>query len=763
MNKKFFTLIMLVAVMFTFSAPQAMALTESQISAILGLLSAFDAGSDVIDAVDDALRGKTITSITGGEPTPSLPGIPAPSNCVALTYNMYVGDNDFRTGGEVTKLQTYLTSTGHYIFGRITGYYGPATERAVQKYQRSEGIVSSGTAVTTGYGAVGPATRKYIQTKTCGSITSTTEVIIKTFIYDGEGGSYKLSWDASGPQGTTCLLETRGTLNYGNIATNLPLVGAYIVSPKERTTYDLKCSLPEIEDPSDFAQRSVTVNPTTDNTLGTYKWTLGGGYGHTNNISRADALTNCKLNHKNNPNTSIYCSWNGDEIFSYDPATKPIIDLFTITTSWADSPILNSTIPEGESVRLTWKSSNSKYCYITFNNFLASENRNLPTSGSIIRTPAESGTYTLSCFKESTTTTGKDPYAAIASVEIYLWTSESTIPSITVTSPNGGEEWKEGTLYNPSSLNYVTWTMPDDRIYHVELFLMPQGSTPVITNPPLPGTSGVMIHPVVGGYGIGSQTLTRTTSQSSYTWAIGSQYPKGTYKIRAYLMPKEVSIFDSSKVLAQDESDATFNIVATTFGAPATPTCTLTADKTIVYRDGLTTPIKLTWTSTNADTVSGVGLFPDEPVNGELNISLFTSNISSRTYNYTFTGSGGTATCSVTITILDPTSEPTATLNSTNQYSTSATPVISGTVTGANKVGVALSSTSGDKVYGSGDVYALISGQWAVVVNPALPNGTYTVTVYVNNQVATTGTLTVNNYSPTGPGVETNYLKNIQY
>jgi len=62
-------------------------------------------------------------------------------------------------GTQVTELQTYLaTNATIYPSGLITGYYGPLTEAAVERFQTAQGIVSSGSAATTGYGRVGPTT-----------------------------------------------------------------------------------------------------------------------------------------------------------------------------------------------------------------------------------------------------------------------------------------------------------------------------------------------------------------------------------------------------------------------------------------------------------------------------------------------------------------------------------------------------------------------------------------------------------------------------
>ena len=63
------------------------------------------------------------------------------------------------TGSNVIELQTYLaTNASIYPSGLITGYFGPLTQAAVQRFQTAQGIVSSGTPGTTGYGRVGPQT-----------------------------------------------------------------------------------------------------------------------------------------------------------------------------------------------------------------------------------------------------------------------------------------------------------------------------------------------------------------------------------------------------------------------------------------------------------------------------------------------------------------------------------------------------------------------------------------------------------------------------
>ena len=73
----------------------------------------------------------------------------------AITTELDYGER----GEDVTELQTYLsTNSAIYPSGLVTGYFGPLTQAGVQRFQVSQGIVSSGTPSTTGYGRVGPRT-----------------------------------------------------------------------------------------------------------------------------------------------------------------------------------------------------------------------------------------------------------------------------------------------------------------------------------------------------------------------------------------------------------------------------------------------------------------------------------------------------------------------------------------------------------------------------------------------------------------------------
>lgn len=115
----------------------------------------------------------------------------------ALTSSLDIGS----TGSNVTELQTYLaTNASIYPSGLVTGYFGPLTQAAVQRFQAAQGIVSSGSPSTTGYGRVGPKTMAAIN------------------ILMGSGGN-QTSWDTV-PVLSTPLVQYTNTAATFTWATN---------------------------------------------------------------------------------------------------------------------------------------------------------------------------------------------------------------------------------------------------------------------------------------------------------------------------------------------------------------------------------------------------------------------------------------------------------------------------------------------------------------------------------------------------------------
>lgn len=86
------------------------------------------------------------------QPTPLTP---SGTSCPILSHNLARGSRN----KDVLTLQTFLISQGMLADGSSTGYFGALTEHAVQLWQSSHSVVSSGTPSTTGYGSVGPRTR----------------------------------------------------------------------------------------------------------------------------------------------------------------------------------------------------------------------------------------------------------------------------------------------------------------------------------------------------------------------------------------------------------------------------------------------------------------------------------------------------------------------------------------------------------------------------------------------------------------------------
>lgn len=120
----------------------------------------------------------------------------------AITSSLDIGS----TGASVTELQTYLaTNASIYPSGLVTGYFGPLTQAAVQRFQAAQGIVSSGSPATTGYGRVGPKT------------------MVALNILMGSGGS-QTSWDTV-PVLSTPLVQYSNTTATFTWTTNEPTRG----------------------------------------------------------------------------------------------------------------------------------------------------------------------------------------------------------------------------------------------------------------------------------------------------------------------------------------------------------------------------------------------------------------------------------------------------------------------------------------------------------------------------------------------------------
>ncbi len=80
---------------------------------------------------------------------------PQSSTCPEFTRSVYLGIS----GDDVLRLQLFLIDRDFLVADMVTGYFGANTERAVQRFQVSQGLFSAGSDGAAGYGVVGPRTR----------------------------------------------------------------------------------------------------------------------------------------------------------------------------------------------------------------------------------------------------------------------------------------------------------------------------------------------------------------------------------------------------------------------------------------------------------------------------------------------------------------------------------------------------------------------------------------------------------------------------
>jgi plastocyanin len=87
------------------------------------------------------------------------------------------------SGASVSALQQFLAADPSvYPEAKVTGYYGALTQKAVQRFQVKNDIVTSGTPSTTGYGSVGPRTVAVMAAACGGASDSSGDPVVGGFI-----------------------------------------------------------------------------------------------------------------------------------------------------------------------------------------------------------------------------------------------------------------------------------------------------------------------------------------------------------------------------------------------------------------------------------------------------------------------------------------------------------------------------------------------------------------------------------------------------
>ncbi len=166
--KKIITLLIAFSFVFSPFATFAQSTTDlqAQINSLLQTIKNLQSQLVSIQNNQGSTKGET-TSVGGSNAGASV-------SCLTLKNSLYLGLRDSDTEGEVSLLQKFLQSQGDFTHPVITGYFGPATERAIQKWQTRNAVVSSGSPETTGFGVVGPQTRDVIRKFGCDDVVSVT-------------------------------------------------------------------------------------------------------------------------------------------------------------------------------------------------------------------------------------------------------------------------------------------------------------------------------------------------------------------------------------------------------------------------------------------------------------------------------------------------------------------------------------------------------------------------------------------------------------
>lgn len=98
-----------------------------------------------------------LQDVFGGSPTVTAQASPQTYTNISFTMNLRLG----MKSSDVYRLQQLLaTDKEIYVEGTLSGYFGPLTRKAVQRFQIKYGVATPADA---GYGTVGPKTRAKLQ------------------------------------------------------------------------------------------------------------------------------------------------------------------------------------------------------------------------------------------------------------------------------------------------------------------------------------------------------------------------------------------------------------------------------------------------------------------------------------------------------------------------------------------------------------------------------------------------------------------------
>ncbi|MDO8664000.1 MAG: Ser-Thr-rich GPI-anchored membrane family protein [Candidatus Liptonbacteria bacterium] len=202
-------------------------------------------------------------------------------------------------------------------------------------------------------------------------------------------------------------------------------------------------------------------------------------------------------------------------------------------------------------------------------------------------------------------------------------------PSITVLSPNGGEQWQIGSTHG------ISWTASN------------LGSL---------GISIVLVDSATGGQVFSRNLATNIGDNRYYTWTIPNDVPAGSYQIN-------ISTADCCKPSASDSNDAPFSIAAQTTSLPVINSFTASPTQITAGQ-----PVYLSWSTSNTNTYCGIsdtlGMLSHTVSNNSNNSYSYTPNTST-TYTLACTGGTNTVYKSISVAVVQ-TTQPSITVLSPN-------------------------------------------------------------------------------------------------
>ena len=339
-------------------------------------------------------------------------------------------------GDDVRNLQTFLAQFPNvYPEGLITSYFGPLTEKAVQRWQTKHNIITSGTSETTGYGRIGPKTRARLNefvSKTKEEKKEEKKIVIchipsgnpenKATIEIGESalkahlvhGDYEGSCDGNLPPPSLSLATTTPSTATTTPPVIPPLTPTASTTPSTATTTPSGTVSATPATPASPATPAVppstgsntTTTPATPATPATPTTTAT-----TTPTTSADTTAPVI----SNVQSFSYSSW-GKITWNTNENTDGKVE-YGLTTSYGTSAA-SSTLETYHAIYLPSLSANTTYHYRII-------------SKDATGNAATSGDYT---FTSAMVATSPPP-------------PPSTTSGVTILVPNGGEQWVRGSTY----------------------------------------------------------------------------------------------------------------------------------------------------------------------------------------------------------------------------------------------------------------------------------------------------------------------------